>query len=37
MSIADNESRKQFNLRLKRYQMRMLADALEVMDQGRRL
>lgn len=37
MSIADNKSRKQFNLRLKRYQMRMLADALEVMDQGRRL
>ena len=37
MSIADDESRKQFNMRLKRYQMRMLADALEVMDQGRRL
>ena len=37
VSIADNQSRKHFNLRLKRYQMRMLADGLEVMDQGRRL
>ena len=37
LSIADHESRKHFSLRLKRYQMRMLADALEVMDQGRRL
>jgi len=35
--IPSDETNEMFVLKLKRYQMRTLADAMEVMDQGRRL